>query len=161
MTIRGVLGLLGGLLVSWAIALSLWFLMMTLTARPAHGQAWPDSARLGGLADTAGVPPAAVLALAWEESGTNLDPRLRGHRCWYQVRARTDTTVTVEARRMIWSTYSDTITRITRRAGVTHHERDCEVGRFQIKPSTARQRCPAIAVSTYAGNLACFAQMFA
>lgn len=38
--------------------------------------------------------------------------------------------------------------------------RDREVGRFQIKPSTARMRCPGVNVFTYAGNVACFLKMF-
>jgi len=43
---------------------------------------------------------------------------------------------------------------------VVHHERDCEVGRFQIKPSTARRRCPGKDIFTYNGNILCFFQMF-
>jgi len=38
--------------------------------------------------------------------------------------------------------------------------RDCEVGRFQIKPSTARARCRGLNVFTYSGNVACFFRMF-
>jgi hypothetical protein len=39
-----------------------------------------------------------------------------------------------------------------------HHclaKRDCEVGRFQIKPSTARKRCPGYNIWTYDGNVRC------
>jgi hypothetical protein len=39
-----------------------------------------------------------------------------------------------------------------------HHcpnRRDCEVGRFQIKPSTARRRCAELNVWTYRGNTEC------
>ena len=39
--------------------------------------------------------------------------------------------------------------------------RDCEVGRFQIKPSTARQRCSCVDVRTYRNNVACFLLTFA
>jgi hypothetical protein len=41
-----------------------------------------------------------------------------------------------------------------------HISRDCAVGRFQIKPSTARLRCPEENIRTYKGNVACFLKMF-
>jgi len=34
-----------------------------------------------------------------------------------------------------------------------------EVGRFQIKPATARERCPRQNIMTYHGNLACYLRM--
>ncbi len=37
---------------------------------------------------------------------------------------------------------------------------DCDVGRFQIKPSTAAARCPGVDVRTYRGNTECFLAMF-
>jgi hypothetical protein len=34
-----------------------------------------------------------------------------------------------------------------------------EVGRFQIRPSTARERCPRQNIDTYHGNLVCFLRL--
>ena len=39
-------------------------------------------------------------------------------------------------------------------------ELNCEVGVFQIRVSTAKQRCPAVNIWTYEGNIACFFKMF-
>lgn len=97
--------------------------------------AMPDSTNLRRLADSANVPASAVLAIAWQESNANLDPRLRGHHCWWSIR-RDSATV------------------------IVHHEPDCEVGRFQIKPSTARSRCPGLSIWHYDGNVQCFLKMF-
>ena len=87
---------------------------------------WPDYELLIRGADAAHVPRAPVLAIAWIESGDNLNPALRGHTCW---NARV-------------------------------HHGDCEWGRFQIKPSTARQRCPGLDITTVHGNYVCFFVMF-
>lgn len=38
----------------------------------------PDRFHLTRLADSAGVPAAAVLAIAWQETRANLDPKVRG-----------------------------------------------------------------------------------
>ena len=38
--------------------------------------------------------------------------------------------------------------------------RDCERGRFQIKPSTARRACPDLDTRRYTGNVACFFRIF-
>jgi len=38
--------------------------------------------------------------------------------------------------------------------------RNCAVGRFQILPSTARQRCPGFNIYEYHDNVACFLWMF-
>lgn len=40
----------------------------------------PDARYLTRAADSAGVPALAVMAIAWEESRGNVDPRLRGTR---------------------------------------------------------------------------------
>ena len=40
------------------------------------------------------------------------------------------------------------------------HDADCEVGRFQIKPSTAKHDCPGLDVFTTYGNHACFFSRF-
>jgi hypothetical protein len=40
------------------------------------------------------------------------------------------------------------------------HRRDCEVGRFQIRPSTARRRCVGLNIRTYHGNVDCFLKVF-
>ena len=98
----------------------------------------PDRARLEELADTNGIPTAAVLAVAWIETHDNLDPHIRGHHCWWERKIF----VGDVARKLV------------------HHERNCEVGRFQIKPQTAIARCPGYDVFTYEGNLNCFAKMF-
>lgn len=37
---------------------------------------------------------------------------------------------------------------------------DCEVGRFQIRPSTARRRCPGVNIRTYRGNVDCAVRIF-
>lgn len=106
---------------------------------------WPDYDRLITLADSAAIDRRVVLAIAWEETADNTDPRVRGHHCWYSYRSFVPNPVTGG---------TDTVR-------VTHHEADCEVGRYQIKPSTARFRCRDLNVFTYDGNLACFARMFA
>lgn len=87
----------------------------------------PDDVHLRYLALQKHLQPRAVIAIAYEESAHNLDPRLRGHFCWWKG----------------------------------HHERDCEVGRYQIRPSTARSRCRGLNIWTYGGNTACFIKMFA
>lgn len=121
------------------------FLALLLTAVIAtcvHGQArprWTDGVELLSVAESAQVDQRAMLAVAWEESRDNLSPHLRGHHCWYTQRIVRGDTVVVRR----------------------HHEPDCEVGRFQIKPSTAHHRCPGLDVFTYAGNTRCFAKMFA
>ena len=40
------------------------------------------------------------------------------------------------------------------------HSPDCEVGRFQIKPSTAKVDCPGLDIFTTFGNHACFFTRF-
>jgi hypothetical protein len=40
------------------------------------------------------------------------------------------------------------------------HSPDCEVGRFQIKPSTAKANCPGLNIFTTIGNHTCFFHMF-
>jgi len=100
------------------------------------------------IADAHGINHRAALAIAWTESGNNLDTSLRGHHCWYSVPGH-------------WvldslSQEDDSIY-VPR---YVHHERDCEVGRYQIKPSTARRRCANLNVFTYEGNILCFFRMF-
>jgi len=117
-------------------------LLATAISTCAHAQTrprWLDGIVLLDLADSAGIDEKATLAIAWEESRENLSPHLRGHHCWYTHRVVVEDTVIVRQ----------------------HHEPDCEVGRFQIKPSTARRRCPGLDVFTYVGNTRCFARMFA
>jgi len=147
----------------WRLRRTLIYFALTLFgACPLFAQSyrWPDRARLKALADSAGIDQRAVLAIAWEETADNIDPRVRGHHCWYVIPPRADTVWTrtwphiLEPSRPV----IDTVIVIPRR---THHEPDCEVGRFQIKPSTARFRCPNLNVFTYDGNLTCFARMFA
>lgn len=115
-------------------------LLAALLFSPPH---WPDRAHLDSVA---GRDSLVALAVAWQESGANLNPRLRGHHCWYSylqynIPAHQDTNVVVTHK------------------SVVHHEADCEVGRFQIKPSTARRRCPGLNVWTYDGNVRCFVHM--
>ncbi len=43
----------------------------------------------------------------------------------------------------------------------TIRDPECDAGRFQVRVSTARVRCPGKNIFTYSGNLACFAMMFA
>lgn len=95
----------------------------------------PDRAHLVHLADSANVPSGEVMAIAYEETGLSLLPSIRGHHCWYSYHVDSNTVV-------------------------VHHERDCEVGRFQIKPSTGRARCSGINIWTYEGNTNCFIRMF-
>lgn len=117
-------------------------LLVAIAGTCAHAQnrpRWPDGITLLDLADSARIDGRATLAMAWQESGDNLSTRLRGHHCWYSQRVvRGDSVVVLH-----------------------HHESDCEVGRYQIKPSTARLRCPGLNIFTYAGNTRCFAKMFA
>ncbi len=150
--VRAALGFLGGLVVLWAIVVSLWFMLMTLTAPKAHAQSWPDGATITAAADSAGISRHAALAIAWEETADNIDPKVRGHACWYMVPAHWD--------KWGWNTSMAWFGDSTLVPRHTHHEKDCEVGRFQIKPSTARRRCPGLDVFTYDGNLACFTRMF-
>src|SRR5207247_666636 len=96
----------------------------------------PDQAHLTALADSANVYAPAVLAIAWEETRTNMNPHVRGHHCWWSLRL-SDSTL------------------------VVHHEKNCEVGRFQIKPSTARHRCTGLNIWTYEGNVRCSIKMLA
>lgn len=115
----------------------------------------PDSARLQRLADSIDVKYAAVAALAHEESVENLDPALRGHHCWWSARADSiPANVDVNGHERPWLSKRGVLYLI-------HHEPNCEVGRFQIKPSTAKGRCPGLNIWLYDGNLACFAIMFA
>jgi hypothetical protein len=76
----------------------------------------PDYAHLRSLARQSGANVRAVLAIAYEESAHNLNPRVRG--------------------------------------------KHGEVGRFQIKTATARERCPDLNIWTYQGNTTCFVRMF-
>ena len=41
------------------------------------------------------------------------------------------------------------------RGGLCRGKRDCEVGRMQVKPSTARRVCPSLDIFTYDGNVRC------
>jgi len=147
MTIRDALGWIAAAILAAFLAMVVSSLLIVSVAH-AQSYSWPDQGTLQGL----GVEPRAALAIAWEESAANLDPKLRGHHCWYSVRLDSDEWV-LNAHE--W---------VVRRADalwLVHHEPNCEVGRYQIKPSTARLRCPGTDVFTYSGNLACFAQMFA
>ncbi len=169
MTIRGVLGGIGcAILTLFGILVIVSIISMALTGK-AHAQTphWRDRDSIAAAisrvdTDSVHLSLPAALALAWEESGGNDSmPALRGHHCWYSVTARADT---------IWEQTQNGWPRVARRNAIdtiivrprhVHHEKNCEVGRFQIKPSTAKLRCPAWNVFTYGGNLACFAQMFA
>jgi len=84
----------------------------TFVQVPLDSGASRDAPTLALWSEAAGVPVLLTEAVAWTESGRNLDPLLRGA------------------------------------AG--------EVGRFQIKPSTARLRCPRQNITTARGNLTCF-----
>ncbi len=165
MTIRGVLGGIGCAILTLCGAMVIASIISMACASKAHGQnyRWPDRPRLEAMADSAGVNRKAVLAVAWEETAANMDPKVRGHHCWYTLRERTDTVRTVSFRSILWikATDADTLIEIRRRLRIVHHEKNCEVGRMQIKPSTARIRCPGKDIFTYDGNLACFAKMFA
>lgn len=154
MTFRDVLG--------WIAAVILAAFLVTIVVSACPGQSWPDSARIAAVADSAGVDRRVALAIAWEETADNTSPKVRGHACWYVIKARVDTAVAFETRAILWvkSSVVDTVVTITHRPGVVHHEKNCEVGRYQIKPSTARRRCPELDVFTYGGNLACFVRMF-
>lgn len=113
----------------------------------------PDAAHLAALADSAGVPVHVTWAVAHEESRANLNPYLRGRRCWWSARADS-----IPA----GADVDGSEVAVTRRGALylTHHKRDCEIGRFQIKPSTGARRCPGLDVRTYAGNTRCFVRMF-
>lgn len=104
----------------------------------------PDSVQLRQVAVAANVPYAVVAAIALEETGANLSPTLRGHYCWYGYKS------------LVVNPVSNGIDTVR----VVHHEKDCEVGRFQIKPSTAKGRCVGLNIWTYDGNIACFTKMF-
>lgn len=104
---------------------------------------WPDERRLEQYAAVWDVDARVAKAMAWQESGANLDPSLRGHRCWYDHR-------TV----IILPDGSPYIVR------VEHHESNCEVGRFQIRPTTAAWRCKGINIFTREGNYHCYFKMF-
>jgi hypothetical protein len=107
----------------------------------------PDGGHLRYLAREAGIPPARLEAVARVESGCNLSPRLRAHWCWHGVQAEKvsqgDGLPAPEVRRP------------------AVHARDCEVGRFQVKPSTARRWCPGLDVFAYRGNTACAVRFLA
>lgn len=150
MTIRGVLGAIGCAIISGFMVLVVVSMISMVCTGKAHGQSyrWPDYGTLQGL----GVNPRVALAVAWEETAANIDPKVRGHHCWYSVRIDSDDWVL---------NAHEVVVRRTDALWLVHHEQNCEVGRFQIKPSTARLRCPGLDVFTYGGNLACFAQMFA
>lgn len=105
---------------------------------------WPDERRLEQYAAVWDVDAKVAKAMAWQESGANMDRLLRGHRCWYTHRT---------VRYFLAFFFPDTVT-------VTHHESDCEVGRFQIKPSTAARRCKGINIFVREGNYHCFFKMF-
>jgi|SRR5690348_15338398 len=153
MTPRGALGAIGCAILMFFGVLTLISMLMLLWPTKAHGQTyrWPDRAQLTALADSAHIDRRAVLAIAWEETATNLDPLVRGHHCWYTVPAHWEHWTVSR----LFSLQDSTL--VPRHA---HHERNCEVGRMQIKPSTARLRCPSLDIFTYEGNLACFAKMF-
>jgi hypothetical protein len=75
----------------------------------------PDAYHLARLAEAERVPRVVAWAVAWQESRTNLDPRLRPAGC----------------------------------------RNDCEVGRMQVKPSTAKRVCPTLNIWAYTGNVRC------
>lgn len=93
---------------------------------------WVDRSYLTQEALAARVPVELVLAVAWQESRGNLDPKLRGHHCWHGLQTLADGTI----------------------AGAVHLP-DCEVGRMQVKPSTARTRCKGLNIWVYSGNIKC------
>lgn len=113
----------------------------------------PDRGVLTSIADAHRLNHRAVLAIAWAESGSNTNPALRGHHCWYSVPPHWEYR---QINKDFTQPYMDSLY-VPRTA---HHERDCEVGRFQIKPSTARRRCVGLDIFTYNGNMLCFFQMF-
>lgn len=135
---RSLRGCCSGCVLS--IFLALVFVATIATCAKGQGHPrWLDGVTLLDVADSVHIDDRAMLAMAWEESRENLSPSLRGHRCWYTHRMVVADSVVVRK----------------------HHEPDCEVGRYQIKPSTARRRCPGLNVFTYTGNIRCFAKMFA
>lgn len=109
-------------------------LLATLALAQPH---WPDRLTLVHASEVARVDPLATLAIAWEESRDDVNPHLRAHYCWH----------------------GEFVTNEGLVVGAVH-KADCEVGRFQIKPSTAKARCPSINIWTYSGNVRCFLKMF-
>lgn len=93
---------------------------------------WLDKRFISRMADSLGVDTNLSLAVAWQESGGNLNPSLRGHHCWHGVSTAVDGTV-------IGAVYLA----------------DCEVGRYQIKPSTAKARCRGLNIWKYRDNVIC------
>jgi len=148
----------GGCLVIVFLTILLWAVGATCFASLAHAQnfRWPDAARLTTLAHTYAIDRPAVFAIAWEESAANdTNPLLRGHHCWWTARADSiPRWANVNGHEHAWTDTHGAL-------HLTHHEPNCEVGRFQIKPSTAHGRCPGVDVLTYEGNITCFAMMFA
>lgn len=80
--------------------------------------------------------------IKWEAERAGVDPRLALAFAWVETQTNTDPRV---RDRTCW--YPG------------YRSRDCAIGRFQIKPSTARTRCPGDDVKTYRGNVACFLKM--
>lgn len=103
---------------------------------------WPDRYHLVITSLAAGVDPRVTLGVAWVETRANLQTSVRDHTCWYREQVYIPDSAGAETRRYIY-----------------HHARDCAVGRFQIRPSTARRRCPGLNVFRYRDNLACFLTM--
>lgn len=120
---------------------SLLFLPLLLFSGPTARPFWPDWNILTHMADVAHVPHGPVAAIAWLETRDNMDSAVRGHHCWHDRGERVSAMDTVH-----WAT--------------SVHTPNCEVGRFQIKPSTARARCPNLDIFTRQGNYICFFWMF-
>lgn len=96
-----------------------------------------------------------LMAMIWEESQNELRPNLRGHLCWYTRPAREDELDTLGLSR------HESLVERRDTVFLVHHEPDCEVGRAQIKPSTARRRCKGLTIWTHDGNVQCAVKMFA
>jgi hypothetical protein len=114
----------------------------------------PDAHRLHEYSAMYAVPLEIVERVACMESGDNLSPRLRGHRCWWSLDL-SDPSVTE-----VLVFPGEKVVRAHGHTWLLHHEPSCEVGRFQIKPTTARLRCPGVNVFTREGNYQCFFTMF-
>jgi len=162
--VRSILAGIGCAILMFFGALILVSALLMVWPKKAHGQTphWSDRDSIATAVYRANprASIAAALAIAWEESGGNDSmPGLRGHHCWWSVKEsqgipssavgyRLDLRrlhLTTDKHGVLWLSYRDP---------------NCEVGRFQIKPSTARLRCPGWNVFTYGGNLQCFAIMF-
>lgn len=68
-----------------AVAFQPYYPSTPADALPTYYHKWPDAHYLVHQADAAGLPRALVLAVAWTESRTNLNPKLRGHHCHAQA----------------------------------------------------------------------------